>query len=214
MDAETEQKLTYMARQIAAEMCRNSGAQMLPATTAGALQACGTLVPTNGCENLLYAPITTQRFYRSGRTDINVILEGLIPVVPGSSVLLAQDVRPPWPTGCYSLRYRLANNGNNHDEIQIEWFLDEELLDTKHFGSEIYNSDGTVIKDGLLPIPLAMGQHCCVGGNNRLRARIRHTGNNNQIENIRLFGHHGKGIQCCSSCSMGRSCDCGGQAKA
>jgi hypothetical protein len=39
-----------------------------------------------------------------------------------------------------------------------------------------------------------MGQHCCVGGNNRLRARIRHLGNNNQIENIRLFVHHGKGI--------------------
>jgi hypothetical protein len=132
-------------------------------------------MPTNGCENLLYAPITTQRFYRGGRTDINVILEGQIPVVPGASVLLAQDVRPPWPTGCYSLRYRLANNGNNHDEIQIEWFLDDELLDTKHYGSEIYNNDGTVIKDGLLPIPLAMGQHCCVGGNNRLRARIRHT---------------------------------------
>ena len=45
----------------------------------------------------------------------------------------------------------------------------------------------------------------------RLRARIRHTGNSNQIENIRLFVHHGKGIQCCSSCAMntGRSCDCG-----
>jgi len=213
MDAETEQKLTYMARQIAAEMCRNQSTQMLPAA-AGALPACGTMMPASGCENLLYAPITTFRFYRGGRTDINVILEGQIPVVPGASVLLAQDVRPPWPTGCYSLRYRLANNGNNHDEIQIEWFLDEELLDTKHFGSEIYNNDGTVIKDGLLPIPLAMGQHCCVGGNNRLRARIRHTGNNNQIENIRLFVHHGKGIQCCSSCSMGRSCDCGGQTKA
>jgi hypothetical protein len=117
--------------------------------------------------------------------------------------------RPPWPTGCYSLRYRLANNGANHDEIQIEWFLDDELLDTKHYGSEIYNADGTVIGDGLLPVPLAMGQHCCVGGNNRLKARIRHLGNNNQIENIRLFVHHGKGIKCCSSCSMGRSCDCG-----
>ena len=58
MDPEIEQKLNYMARQIAAEMCRNNGAQMLPATTAGALQACGTLMPTNGCENMLYAPIT------------------------------------------------------------------------------------------------------------------------------------------------------------
>jgi hypothetical protein len=213
MDAETEQKLTYMARQIAAEMCRNQGAQMLPAATGAAgLQACGTLMPSNGCEHLLYAPITTHRFYRGGRTDINMILEGQIPVVPGAAVLLAQDARPPWPTGCYSLRYRLANNGNNHDEIQIEWFLDDELLDTKHYGSEIYNSDGTVIGDGLLAVPLAMGQHCCVGGNNRLRARIRHLGNNNQIENIRLFVHHGKGVQCCSSCAMGRSCDCGHKA--
>ena len=211
MDAETEDKLTYMARKIAAEMCRNQGTQMLPATT-GALPACGTLMPTNGCENLLYASITTQRFYRGARTDINVILEGQIPLVPGASVLLSQDVRPPWPTGCYSLRYRFANNGNNHDEMEIAWLLDDELLDTKHYGSEIYNNDGTVIKDGLLPIPLAMGQHCCVGGNNRLRARIRHTGNNNQIENIRLFVHHGKGIQCCSSCSMGRACDCSHKA--
>jgi hypothetical protein len=165
--------------------------------------------PTNGCEGLQYAPITTFRFLRSGRTDLNVITSGQIPVVPGTSVTLSQDVRPPWPTGCYSLRYRLANNGNNHDEIQIEWFIDDEQLDTKHFGSEIYNNDGTVINDGLLPVPLAMGQHCCVGGNNRLRARISHLGNNNQIENIRLFVHHGKAVTCCSSCSMGRSCDCG-----
>jgi hypothetical protein len=35
MNARMKQKLTYMARQIAAEMCRSNGAQMLPATTAG-----------------------------------------------------------------------------------------------------------------------------------------------------------------------------------
>ncbi len=208
MDAETNQTITIMAREIAQEMCRNPGTAMLPASPSN-IQACGGLTPTNGCEGLQYAPITTFRFLRSGRTDLNVITEGQIPVVPGASVVLSQDVRPPWPTGCYSLRYRLANNGNNHDEIQIEWFLDDEQLDTKHFGSEIYNNDGTVIGDGLLPVPLAMGQHCCVGGNNRLRARIRHLGNNNQIENIRLFVHHGKSVKCCSSCSMGRSCDCG-----
>ena len=208
MDTETEEKLTYMARQIAAEMCRNPGA-MVPASPVKELPACSTLMLPNGCENLLYAPITTFRFLRSGRTDINQIIEGTSPVVPSASVLLSQDSRPPWPTGCYSLRYRLANNGTNHDDILIEWFLDDELLDTKHYGSEIYNSDGTVIGDGLLPVPLAMGQHCCVGGNNRLRARVRHTGNNNQIENIRLFVHHGKGIKCCSSCAMGKSCDCG-----
>jgi hypothetical protein len=150
MDTETEEKLTYMARQIASEICRNPAALMVSNTPAAAaaaaaasstaFQACGTLTPLNGCENLLYAPITTFRFYRGGRTDINIVQEGQIPVVPGASVLLSQDARPPWPTGCYSLRYRLANNGANHDEIQIEWFLDDELLDTKHYGSEIYNN--------------------------------------------------------------------------
>ena len=228
MDTETEEKLTFMARQIASEICRNPSALMVSSTPAAAAAAAaaasavasaaaagttvypaggGTFTPLNGCENLLYAPITTFRFYRGGRTDISVREEGQIPVIPGASVLLSQAPHPPWPTGCYSLRYRLANNGSNHDEIQVEWFLDDELLDTKHYGSEIYNADGTVIGDGLLPVPLAMGQHCCVGGNNRLKARIRHLGNNNQIENIRLFVHHGKGIKCCSSCSMGRSYD-------
>ena len=210
MNTENEENLKIVARQIVAEMLRSQNGQPLPMLPAG--QACGMVVPTNGCEGLLYAPITTRRFLQGGRTDINIIMDGKIPVVPGASVTLAQDVKPPWPTGCYNLRFRLANNGDNFEDIQIEWFLDDELLDTKHYGSEIYNNDGTVIGDGLLPIPLAMGQHCCVGGNNRLRARIRHTGNNNQIENIRLFVHHGKGIQCCSSCSMGRSCDCGGKA--
>jgi hypothetical protein len=209
MDAETETKLTIMARQIAQEMCRNQGTAMLPASP-NAIQACGSITPTNGCEGLQYAPITTFRFLRSGRTDLNVITSrARSPWCRARRWTLSQDVHPPWPTGCYSLRYRLANNGNNHDEIQIEWFIDDEQLDTKHFGSEIYNNDGTVIGDGLLPVPLAMGQHCCVGGNNRLRARISHLGNNNQIENIRLFVHHGKAVTCCSSCSMGRSCDCG-----
>ena len=135
MDTETEEKLTFMARQIAAEICRNPAALMVSSTPAAAAAAaaaasaatagtvypaCGTLMPLNGCENMLYAPITTFRFFRGGRTDINVIQEGQIPVVPGASVLLSQDAKPPWPTGCYSLRYRLANNGNNHDEIKIE----------------------------------------------------------------------------------------------
>jgi hypothetical protein len=123
---------------------------MLPAT-AGQLQACGMGgMPTNGCENLNYAPITTQRFYRAARTDLSVIVEGQIPVAPGGSVLLSQDAKPPWPTGCFSLRYRLANNGNNHDEIRITWFMDDEELDTKIYGSEIYNLDNTIIGDGLL----------------------------------------------------------------
>jgi hypothetical protein len=211
MADENEVKLDYMADRIAAKLMGQHN--MLPAT-AGQLQACGMGgMPTNGCENLNYAPITTQRFYRAARTDLSVIVEGQIPVAPGGSVLLSQDARPPWPTGCFSLRYRLANNGNNHDEMRITWFMDDEELDTKIYGSEIYNLDNTIIGDGLLPVPLAMGQHCCVGGMNKLRARIQHMGNNNQIENIRLFVHHGKAIKCCSSCAMGRACDCGGGHK-
>jgi hypothetical protein len=209
MADENDVRLDYMADRIAARL---QGQGMLPATV-GQLQACGTGMPSNGCENLQYAPITTLRFYRSARTDIAVLLAGQIPVAPGAQVTLAQESKPPWPTGCFSLRYRLANNGNNHDEVLIEFFLDDEELDTKIWGSEIYNLDNTIIGDGLLPIPMAMGQHCCVGGNNRLRARISHTGNNNQIENIRLFVHHGKAVKCCSSCAMGRSCDCGGGHK-
>ena len=211
MADENEVKLDYMADRIAAKLMGQHN--MLPAT-AGQLQACGMGgMPTNGCENLNYAPITTQRFYRAARTDLSVIVEGQIPVAPGGSVLLSQDAKPPWPTGCFSLRYRLANNGNNHDEMRITWFMDDEELDTKIYGSEIYNLDNTIIGDGLLPVPLAMGQHCCVGGMNKLRARIQHMGNNNQIENIRLFVHHGKAVKCCSSCAMGRSCDCNGGHK-
>jgi hypothetical protein len=209
MDTETEEKLTFMARQIASEICRNPAALMVsntPAAAAAAAAAASAAASAAAAGGTVYPACGTLT------PLISVKVEGNIPVVPGASVLLSQAPHPPWPTGCYSLRYRLANNGSNHDEIQIEWFLDDELLDTKHYGSEIYNADGTVIGDGLLPVPLAMGQHCCVGGNNRLMARIRHLGNNNQIENIRLFVHHGKGIKCCSSCSMGRSCDCGGNA--
>jgi len=191
---------------------RLQGQSMLPAIP-GQIQACGLTAPSNGCENLLYAPITTQKFYRSARTDIATILSGQIPVAPGAQVTLAQEPKPPWPTGCFSLRYRLANNGNNHDQMRLKWFLDDEELDTEIWGSEIYNLDNTIIGDGLLPIPMAMGQHCCVGGNNRLRAQITHTGNNNQIENIRLFVHHGKAVKCCSSCAMGRKCDCNGGHK-
>jgi hypothetical protein len=211
MADQNETNIDYLADRLVAKLMGHT--QMLPAI-AGQLQACGMGgMPTNGCENLNYAPITTQRFYRAARTDLAVIVEGQIPVAPGGSVLLSQDAKPPWPTGCFSLRYRLANNGNNHDEMRITWFMDDEELDTKIYGSEIYNLDNTIIGDGLLPVPLAMGQHCCVGGMNKLRARIQHMGNNNQIENIRLFVHHGKAIKCCSSCAMGRTCDCGGGHK-
>ena len=206
METDTEEKLKYMADRIGDRIVAALKGQE---TAAVALPACGLTTTSNGCENLQYAPITTQRFLRSGRTQISTIVSGQIPVAPGSSVLLSQEPKPPWPTGCFSLRYRLANNGTNHDEVLIKWFLDDEELDTDMYGSEIYNLDGTVIGDGLLPIPLALGQHCCVGGNNRLRARITHTGNNNQIENIRLFVQHGKAVKCCSSCAVGRACGCG-----
>ena len=98
-------------------------------------------------------------------------------------------------------------------EQAIHALLRKRDVDTKIYGSEIYNLDNTIIGDGLLPIPMAMGQHCCVGGMNRLRCRIQHMGNNNQIENIRLFVHHGKAVKCCSSCAMGRKCDCNGGHK-
>ncbi len=207
MDADTEQKLTYMARQIALEICRNQGAPMMPAAT-NTLPACGTFNPKmNGCENLLYAPITTNKFYLSGQTDIDEVVEGQIPVAPGASVLLSQGARPPWPAACYSLRYTLANNGTNHSDVQIEWFIDDVALDKKQYGNAIYNPDGTLIGNGMLPLPLAGGEPCCVGGNNRLRARISHRGKNNQIEGIQLYVEHARAKRC-SSCATGGPCSC------
>jgi hypothetical protein len=176
MNSENEATLKLFAREIVAEMVRSNGAQMLPATTAGVLQACSSMVPTSGCENLLYAPITTHRFYRGGRTDINVVLEGKVPLVPGrgraaragrSAAVGDRLLQPALPVGQQRQQPRRGPGRVVSSTT--------ELLDTKHYGSEIYNSDGTVIGDGLLPIPLAMGQHCCVGGNNRLRVRITHT---------------------------------------
>ncbi|MBK7830497.1 hypothetical protein [Nannocystis sp.] len=87
MADETEEKLNYMADRIAARL---QGQSTLPAIT-GQIQACSFSAPSNGCENLLYAPITTQKFYRSGRTDIAVIQMGHIPVAPGAQVTLAQE---------------------------------------------------------------------------------------------------------------------------
>jgi hypothetical protein len=215
MDMTTQENLDYLAEQLTQQLTEKitkrlgvSGiAGILPA--ASDLPACGTGVPKIGCENLLYAPITVARFYRGGRTNIDQVVEGQIPVAPGSSVVLSQAAYPPWATGCYVLRYRLANNGNNHDEIKIEWFVDSEPLDAIQYGSEIYNNDNTVIGDGKLPIPLALGEHCCIGGNNRLRVRISHTGNANQIENIRLHVEHANAVKCCSACATGHRCQSG-----
>ena len=205
MDNETKEKMDYLGQQIAQHLTP----QRMLAGSESELSACGTGVPRIGCENLLYAPITVARFYRGGRTDIDQVVEGTIPVAPGSSVMLSQRAHPPWATGCYVLRYRLATNGNNHDQIKIEWFVDAEPLDATVFGSEIYNYDGTVIGEGKLPIPLALGQHCCIGGNNLLRVRITHTGNANQIENIRLHVEHANAVKCCSACATGHKCQIG-----
>jgi hypothetical protein len=69
MNEEQKDNMMALARQIAEELYRKQGIPMLPAT-APALQACGTNMPTSGCEGLLYAPITTFRFYRAGRTEL------------------------------------------------------------------------------------------------------------------------------------------------
>ncbi|MDC0721719.1 hypothetical protein [Nannocystis bainbridge] len=208
MDTDTQEKMEFLGREIAQNLARMGNPAALPAGQTEP-PACGLGVPTSGCDNLLYAPITVARFRRGGRTNIDQAVEGKIPVAPGSSVMLSQAAYPPWATGCYMLRYRLANNGNNHDEIKIEWFVDTEPLDAIQFGSEIYNADNTVIGVGKLPIPLALGEHCCIGGNNRLRVRISHTGNANQIENIRLHVEHANAVKCCSACATGHSCQSG-----
>ncbi|MEZ4437089.1 MAG: hypothetical protein R3F65_32230 [bacterium] len=203
-------KWKLLGREIAENLVRLGGVQtatMLPGTTV--LPACGTGIPTNPCEGLSYSKIAVHRFYRGGRTEISLVEEGKIPVAPGSSVVLAQRPHPPWAAGCYSLRYRLANGGNNHDDIEIAWMIDDEQLDAVQYGTEIFNLDNTVIGDGKLPIPLAMGEHCCIGGNNRLRVRITHRGNANQIENIRLYVEHAGAVACCSACASGRSCQRG-----
>ena len=93
-NSESNENITILAQRIAAEL-RSPGSALMTVTTNQSLPACGTLMPPTGCENLLYAPITTFRFYRGGRTDINIVQEGQIPVIPGASVLLSQDSRPP-----------------------------------------------------------------------------------------------------------------------
>jgi hypothetical protein len=189
MADENDVKLDYMADRIAARL--KGQTTCCPRPWGSSRRA------ARGCRATAARTCNTRRSRRRGSTAARG-RTSRDPVGPdpgragGPGHARRRSPKPPWPTGCFSLRYRLANNGNNHDEIRITWFLDDEELDTKIWGSEIYNLDNTIIGDGLLPIPLAMGQHCCVGGNNRLRARISHTGNNNQIENIRLFVHHGK----------------------
>ena len=153
------------------------GTAMLPGEM---YPSCGTRVPKIGCEGLQYADITLLRFYRSGRTEIDQVVEGKIPLAPGASVVLSQKPRPPWAAGCYSLRYQFANGATHHDLVKIEWSIDGELLDSVQYGSEIFNYDNTVIGSGKLPLPLALGEHCCIGGSNLLQVRITHMGNANR----------------------------------
>src|SRR5262245_15945894 len=89
MDTDTKEKMEFLGREIAQNLARMNGYPMLPSGQTDP-PACGTGVPKIGCENLLYAPITVARFYRGGRTNIDQIVEGQIPVAPGSSVLLSQ----------------------------------------------------------------------------------------------------------------------------
>lgn len=173
--------------------------------------ACGVGAVMSPCGDLAFAPMTATRFYRSGRTLIDVIEEGKIPVAPGSSVVLSQRAHPAWAAGCFALSYRLANNGNNHDDIKIEWFLDSEPLDLVMYGSEFYGPNGDVLNGGKRPLPLAGSEQCCIGAFNRLRVRISHTGNANAIESVRVHVDHAGKVACCSACAVGQDCQKGCQ---
>lgn len=168
----------------------------------GAAGACDMTTSANAhCANVLYSQITTERFYRSCRTNIDQIETGAIPIVPGQSTTLAQIGHPGWYAGCFQLTYRLANNGINHGDIKLEWFIDGELLDTTMYGSEIYDNNNNLIGDGFHPVPMACGKQCCIGALNKLKLKITHTGVANQLEQPRVFVNHG--VQaCCNSCGI------------
>lgn len=160
------------------------------------------------CANLLYSRITVEDFYRSGRTDLDEIVSGQLPLAPGQSVRLRQKAHPGWLAGCFRLTYRLANNGTNHSDIKIQFFVDGVKLDTIMYGSEIYDNANHTVGDGLLPVPLAHGEQCCIGGMNRLEIELTHTGNNNQLEQPRIYVNHGKQA-CCNACASGKTCQSG-----
>lgn len=160
------------------------------------------------CANILYSELTVEQFYRSGRTSVDEVFSGVVPIVPGTAARLRQKAHPGWLAGCFRLTYRLANNGTNHHDIEIRFFIDGIELDTVMYGSEIYDNANHVIGDGLLPIPLAHGRQCCIGALNRLEVELKHVGANNQLEQPRLFVHHGKPA-CCNACAAGKSCQTG-----
>lgn len=170
------------------------------------IQTCDT--PIHPCAAVLWSDITVERFYRSGRTVLDNIISGAVPIVPGQAARLEQRPHPGWLAGCFKLTYRLANNGTNHQDVEIRFFIDGIELDTVIYGSEIYDNANGMIGDGLIPVPLAHGKQCCVGAMNRLQVEIRHTGANNQIEQPRIFVQHGMPA-CCNACSVGKSCQVG-----
>lgn len=172
--------------------------------------ACEAVLPNTSdrCKNVLFSPVSTARFYRSCRTEIDVVEAGAIPLAPGASVTLSQATHPGWLAGCFMITYRLANDGKNHGDVKFEWFLDDEPLDTAMWGSEIYDNANGMIGDGKHPVPLHCGVQCCIGAMNKLKLKITHTGVANQVEAIRVFVLHG--VQaCCSACASGKACQTG-----
>lgn len=175
-----------------------------------AIQNCDT--PIHPCATVLWSEITIEAFYRSGRTVLDQLLLGAIPIVPGQSATLTQIPHPGWLAGCFKLTYRLANNGTNHQDVEIRFLIDNIPLDTVIYGSEIYDNANHMIGDGMIPVPMAHGKQCCVGAMNRLQVEIRHTGANNQIEQPRIFVSHGMPA-CCNACSVGKMCQVGCKQK-
>lgn len=160
------------------------------------------------CQNVLWSPVSTQRFYRSCRTNIDVIESGALPLAPGSSLVVKQAPHPGWLGGCFMITYRLANGGVNHGDIKFEWFLDTELLDGELWGSEIYDNANHLVGDGMHPLPMHCGVQCCIGGLNTLKLKVSHTGGVNQLEALRVFVQHGVKA-CCNACGSSRSCQVG-----
>lgn len=172
------------------------------------MQTSNCPVPMNPCANVLFSEITIERFYRSGQTLLDQKIDGNIPIVPGQSATLEQKSHPGWSASCFRLTYRLANNGTNHQDVEIRFFIDGIELDKIIYGSDIYDNANHMIGDGFLPLPLANGRQCCIGAMNKLQVKITHTGAANQIEQPRIYVNHGP-LACCSACAGGKSCQNG-----
>lgn len=173
-----------------------------------AFMACDGSLMANPCGNLMWSPVTVEKFYRSGETAIDVVETGSLPVGPGATTVLTQAPHPGWGAGCIMITYRLANNGTNHQDIKFSFYLDDEPLDKHMYGSEIYDNANHLIGDGWHPLPLAGRRQCCIGAMNRLRVKIEHQGNANELQQPRITVSHGK-VACCSACASGRDCQIG-----